>query len=232
VETDGLVTKSVTADWSAIRGQYELGAASVRALARAHAISHAAVLKRARVERWTRPDKRDTGGFVQAKAPPWYREAPPRGSVVQPRESTTQPDDDADPAASVCLLGSPGDIETKALIEQGRKLAANMMAELAVGSACEREIVEEIEAFTAADPDGRLRQAMLRQVNLASRATVLRNLATVVRTLAAAGAPAKLGKKEQRQAEAERVVASGKFATARPPTLALVNQAGNPRVKE
>lgn len=131
----------------------------------------------------------------------------PRGAVI------------AEVAVPAAL--APG-IESRDLIEGGRELAARMLDELSATTTHLGEIEQAIEEYTADDKDGRRRYAMLKAVNLASRSAVLKNIATVAKTLSEVSA-APGGKKADAAARAGKA-AAGKFAAPEMPKLVVNNR--------
>lgn len=188
-------------NWAVIRAAYEAGDISIRAMARDAGVSDAAVRKRARAEGWQkpkRPDKVHDGRPVaarDARAPTPARER--ASSMV------------ADAAAQ----------DPKAIAKRGHALVVRLLDELETTSSYVGELEGLIIAETAEDRDGRRRTAMLRAVELSSRAVVLKNLALAAKTLAEAGP----GKREE-AALAAKAANSGRFATPPPPKLVVDNR--------
>jgi hypothetical protein len=109
------------------------------------------------------------------------------------------------PAGAVSGANSPTDPD--AIVSAGRSLIARMLSEVDALTTHQGELAEVIELETADDRDLRRRDAMLRAIGLASRVTMIKNLAAAAKTFTemAGDGPAKdkVGKKDQAQAEAE-----------------------------
>lgn len=185
-------------DWSAIKTDYTTGDMSIRDLADWNKVSEAAIRKRAKAEGWVRLD-------AAPKAPKKRRDLTVSlGLANQP--------DEAEPAT-----------DPKDIVARGHSLALRMLNELNATTTRQGELEAMICEATEEDEGDRRREAMMRAVSLGGRAATLRTLAQAAKTLAetasAAAAPAQ-GKKEQRQAAAEKV--GGRFQVRQAPTLALV----------
>lgn len=179
-------------DWAAIRAAYESAEASDRALAREFGVSHTAIQKRAKQDGW-----------VKAAQP-----NRPSVGVYRPIPEIAAP-------PSLAAAGS------RDLIEGGRDLAVRLLDELDATTTHLGEIEALIEDYTADDKDGARRHAMLKAVNLSSRAVVLKNLALVAKTLSEVGAGGKKAEAASRAADAGK---SGKFAAPAAPKLVVNNR--------
>jgi hypothetical protein len=112
----------------------------------------------------------------------------------------------------------PVSSDPKDAVARGRDLAARLLDELSATTSHLGEVEQAIVDETAGDPDGRRRAALLRAVDLPRRAAVLKDLATVLRTLDAA-AP---GKKAEAEAAAGRA-GSGRYSVPGTPPKLVVN---------
>ncbi|MEG8040490.1 hypothetical protein QP166_14485 [Sphingomonas sp. LR60] len=109
-------------------------------------------------------------------------------------------------------------VEAGAIADHGRQLVARMFDELDAMTSYQGELEELIEVATASDEDDRRREAMMKAVSLPARSQIAKNLATTLKTINEAAAPAK-GKKAQAQ---ERAAAVGrKFGAIGAPTRTI-----------
>ena len=104
------------------------------------------------------------------------------------------------------------------IVGKGYNLIFRLLDELDASTSKIGELEMLIEAKVE---DPRQQAAMLRAVSLGGRANVIKALATAFKTWNEAKAPE--GKKAQRQANAEKVAAAGKFAPRGGPKLAVNN---------
>jgi len=184
-------------DWAAIRAAYEANDVSIRALATKYGVSHPAIHKRAKAEEWTRaprPDLKHTGN-------------------VSIGEATAAP--------AIPSLAEVAMVDPKVLVSQGRDLVARLFDELSASTMHRGELEKLIVEDTRDDADGRRRYAMMKAVNLSTRAAVLKNLATASKTLSET-VPT-LGKKEEARDRAAAASKSGRFATPPMPPKLVVN---------
>lgn len=138
----------------------------------------------------------------KAKAEGWERKEPPKHVKREPV------------VPAVVEVRPP--LKPEELTDRGRVLAGRLMDEL---DAVTAHLGELEDMIFSEESDPRRRQALMRALSLGERAMTLKNLATVLKTLGEAGAPA--GKKAERQAAAEAV--SGRFGVRQPPKLAVDN---------
>jgi hypothetical protein len=177
-------------DWKGIEADYRAGVMTIREIARWYGVSDTAIHKKARAEDWTRKPKAQTP-FEEAKA---QRSAPMQGEIIPP--ATVKPE---------------------ALTDRARVLTGRMIDELEAVTSHAGEL-EDMICREEGDP--RRRQALLRALSLSERSKTLKDLATTMKTLNEAAAPAG-GKKEEARRAAEG--AANKFATRTPPRLVADN---------
>lgn len=104
------------------------------------------------------------------------------------------------------------------IVARGHNLIFRLLDELDATTTHQTQLAEMIEAH---EEDPRRRAAMMKAIELPGRANVIKALATAFKTWNEAQAPE--GKKAQRQANAEKVAAAGKFAPRGGPKLAVNN---------
>lgn len=106
------------------------------------------------------------------------------------------------------------------IVGRGHNLIFRLLAELDATTTHGTELAEMIEAH---EEDPRRRAAMLKAVDLSSRANVVKALALAFKTWNESKAPD--GKKKAREAAAKDIAGSGsKFAARSGPRLAVVNK--------
>lgn len=177
-------------DWKGIETDFRAGVMTIREIARWYQISDTAIHKKAKAEGWERKPKQQTP-FEEAKA---QRAAPLQGDIIP-----------------------PASVKPEALTDRARTLTGRMLDELETVTSHVGEL-EEMICQEEGDP--RRRQALLRALALSERAKTLKDIATTMKTLNEAAAPAG-GKKEEAQRNAE--TAANKFATRTPPRLVADN---------
>lgn len=107
------------------------------------------------------------------------------------------------------------------LAEKARGLAGRMLDELDAVTSHHGEI-EDMICTEESDP--RRRQALLKALSLGERAMTLKNLSLTMKTLLEAAGDTAAGKKEQRQANGERVARTpGRYASPAAPKLIVDN---------
>lgn len=114
---------------------------------------------------------------------------------------------------------APVRAKSEDLVEKGRGLILNLMAELEVENANVNMLAELVEIETAEDRGVHRRRILEKALSLPTRAQAAKNLAAALSTLR----DAETGKKEQRQANAEAASSGGKFAAPSGPKLAVDN---------
>jgi hypothetical protein len=178
-------------EWAQIEREYLSSDDSIREIADRYAISEAAIRKRAKAKGWERPVR---------------KREPVRTLLPAPRAAQAVPVEPSEP------------IDAATIAENGRQLAARMLDELDAMTSYQGELEEAIEIMTANDEDENRRNAMMKAVSLPARSQILKNLASSLKTINEAGAPAK-GKKAQAQ---DRATAVGrKFGTIGAPTRTI-----------
>jgi hypothetical protein len=186
-----MAARKTAAEWARIQTEYLAGEASIREIADRHEISEAAIRKRAKAEGWERP--------VRTREPV-------RTLLPVPRPAPPEPRPPAEP------------VNAADIAERGRQLVGRMFDELEAITSYEGELEELIGIDTIHDENGQRRDAMLKAISLPARSQIAKNLATALKTINEAGAPAK-GKKAQAQ---ERAAAAGrKFGTIGAPTRSI-----------
>jgi hypothetical protein len=101
------------------------------------------------------------------------------------------------PEAAPAPVARAPDPSDPPIIAEGRALILRMLDELDAVTSYQGQLAEEIAVETAGDRDPRRRAAMLRAIDLSSRSTILKNLATATKTFAEVHGPGALGKKER-----------------------------------
>ena len=186
-----MAARKTAEEWSQIEREYLASDDSIREIADRYAISEAAIRKRAKAKGWKRP--------VRAREPV-------RTLLPAPRAPQAAPAEPREP------------LDAATIAENGRQLAARMLDELDTMTSYQGELEEAIEIMTANDEDESRRNAMMKAVSLPARSQILKNLATSLKTINEAAAPAK-GKKAQAQ---DRATAAGrKFGTIGAPTRTI-----------
>jgi transposase-like protein len=183
-----MAARKTEAEWDRIELEYLQGEVSVREIADRFNISDAAIRKRAKAQGWVRAVR------------------------------TAQSANFAEPAAPRALRAPAELVEAAQIAERGRQLVARMLDELDATTTHQGELEELIEAATEGDRDSRRRDGMLGAISLAARAKTLKELATALKTVNEAGAPA--GKKAAAQERASAV--APRFRQLGPPTLKAV----------
>ena len=177
-----------TADWQRIEVEYCGGDDSISEIADRHDISRAAIQQRAKAEKW-------------------QRKVAPRNQVQpEPRPPPPPPTDPDKPADAATIA------------DGGRGLVARMLDELDVVTTHRGELEDMIAAETSGDQNGDRRIAMMRAVDLPTRANTMKTLALALKTLNEASAPQ--GKKAAQQERANEI--AGRFRGVGPPTLKAV----------
>jgi hypothetical protein len=161
------MTERKSVDWEAIEREYRAGQLTVVEIGRQYGLSHTAINKRAKRDRWTRNladrvRKEVSARLVSEKASPEAERA-----AIEPAV-----------ARGVQVVR-----EHRASIGRGQRLLGALFGELEEASENRDEIEEAIEEETADDDNGKRRAIMLRAVALPSRAGVIVNLSNALRTL-------------------------------------------------
>jgi hypothetical protein len=184
-------------DWDALEAEWRFGNLSNVALGKKHNVSEGAIRKRSKVEGWEKGIER----------------AGPRQKPAPAREKPRPKAEKEDPAEAAKELPP---------MDMSLDVAKRLLAELDFYTAHLEDLQDDIYEDTKNDRSTQRRYAMLKAIDLGSRASTLK---TIQQTLAAAEAgKVPDGKKEQRQAAAAEVAKqSGRFSTARAP-LSLVKQ--------
>ena len=160
------MTKTAT-DWEAIEREYRAGQLSVSEIGRQYGVSHTAIQKRAKKFEWPRN--------LVAKV----REAVATKLVADEVAAETERQAiDVAAQRGVAIVR-----EHRTDIGKGRRLVELLMAELEGATLNVAEVEQAIEDETATDSNGQRRSAMLKAVSLATRAGVISNLATAMKTL-------------------------------------------------
>jgi transposase len=185
-----MAARKTEAEWDRIELEYLAGETSVREIADRFCISEGAIRKRAKAQGWMRAVRRPQSAYLRAP----IAERAPRAP--------------AEP------------VEAAQIAERGRQLVARMLDELDATTTHQGELEELIEAATEDDRDSRRRDGMLGAISLAGRAKTLKELATALKTVNEAGAPA--GKKAAAQDRAREVAGGSRFRAVGTPALSVV----------
>lgn len=133
----------------------------------------------------------DTAVHKKAKQEGWERKPKPESPFVQAKAQR--------PVQAEIL--PPPSIKPEALSDRARGIAGRMLDEL---ESVTSHLGEFEELICNDEGDPRRRQALLKAISLPERASTLKNLATAMKTLNEAAAPAG-GKKDEMQRRAEEV---------------------------
>ncbi len=186
-----MATRKTPDEWAEIQREYLSCSDSIREIADRYAISEAAIRKRAKAKGWERGAQKREPVRTLLPVP-----RAPQPAQAEPREP----------------------VDAGTIAETGRQLAARMFDELDAMTSYQGELEEAIEIMTANDENESRRDAMMKAVSLPARSQILKNLASSLKTINEAGAPAK-GKKAQAQ---DRATAVGrKFGTIGAPTRTI-----------
>jgi hypothetical protein len=154
-------------DWEAIEREYRAGQLTVVEIGRQHGLSHTAIRKRANRDGWTR----NLADRVRKE--------------VSARLISDSPEAERAAIEPAVARGVQVVREHRAFIWRGQRLVSALFSELEEASKNRAEIEAAIEEETAADDNGKRRAMMLRAVALPSRAGVIVNLSTALKTLIA-----------------------------------------------
>ena len=122
------------------------------------------------------------------------------------------------PKSEPVIMAGVDATDPEQIVGKGHNLIFRLLDELDAATTHHGELAELIEAH---EEDPRRRAAMMKAIELPGRANVIKALATAFKTWNESKAPE--GKKAQRQANAEKVAAAGKFAPRGGPKLAVNN---------
>jgi hypothetical protein len=158
-------------DWERIELDYRAGIKSVREIAAEHGISHTAINKRSKAEKWDR----DLQAKVRAKAEALVSKAAVSAEVSAERLATEKETVDANAAAIVAVrLRHRTDIS--GLLEEVRELAAELKFSREQMGSLERAV----EVLADGDDVDAMRKAMNRALSLGSRAGIAKTLAETI----------------------------------------------------
>lgn len=171
------------ADWEAVERAYRAGVLSIREIAAQHGLSDTAIRKRAKKEAWAR----DLTARVreQVRAELVRTEVRTQGANPETEAAIV-----AEAAAPVIVLVREHRKEIKNLRAMGETLLEQLEAAAGNRDALEALIIEDTAA--ADDPDASKgaqaaaaarRAAMLKAVSLPSHASILKDLATVMKSV-------------------------------------------------
>ena len=191
-----MARRKSTDEWAAIEAEYCRSDDSIREIADRHSIAEAAIRKRAKAEKWQRPDRK-----VRTTA-----------RCALPSEAAPPP-----PA-----LNPEAPIDAARIADGGRGLIGRMLDELDVVTSRRGELEDMIEAATDGDDEDDRRIAMDRAVSLPSRANTMKTLALALKTLNEASAPQ--GKKAAAQERANELAGGSRFRPVGKPSLSVVKQ--------
>lgn len=186
-----MANRKSASEWERIEREYCSTDDSVSEIADRYDISRAAIQKRAKSAKWERP-------VAPRKRVQLERQPPP--------PLATDPEQPLD-AASIA--------------DGGRSLVSRMLDELDVVTTRRGQLEEMIEAATDGDKDDDRRIAMMRAVDLPTRANTMKTLALALKTLNEASAPQ--GKKAAQQERANAVGGASRFTALGPPRPRALN---------
>jgi len=161
------MTERKSVDWEAIEREYRAGQLTVVEIGRQHGLSHTAINKRAKRDGWTRNLADKVREEVSARLVSESTE--PERAAIEPAV-----------ARGVQVVR-----EHRASIGRGQRLVSALFGELEEASENRDEIEAAIGEETEDDENGKRRAMMLRAVALPSRAGVIVNLSSALRTLVA-----------------------------------------------
>ena len=101
------------------------------------------------------------------------------------------------------------------IVEDGRALILRLLDELAAATTHIGELHQLIADHTAEDRDSRRRHAMQQAVNLSTRSTIMKNLASAAKALT----ETRPGKREEKAKAAQKAGSKGRFAVPAGPRL-------------
>lgn len=158
-------------DWERIEIEYRAGIKSVREIAVEHGISHTAINKRAKTQKWDR----DLQAKIKAKADALVSKAAVSAAVSAQRLATEHETVEANAAAIVAVrLRHRTDIA--GLLEEVRELAAELRFTREQLGSLERAV----EVLADGDDAGALRKAVDRALSLGNRAGIAKTLAETI----------------------------------------------------
>lgn len=160
-------TARPSVDWEGIEREYRGGQLSVAEIGRQFGVSHTAIQKKAKKNKWNRDLSEKVRSEIAARLV--------AEGLQQPREVATV--DDMATRGLNLILGHQSHI--------GRNIGAvsKLIEELHEASDNYDEIIEEIEEETRDDKNGKRRARMLAAVSLPSRANVAATLANALQKL-------------------------------------------------
>lgn len=154
-------------DWEAVEREYHAGQLSVSEIGRQYGISHTAINKRAKKEKWNR----DLASRVQ-------REVSAR--LVSEEVSNANAKQAIETAA---MRGVELVRQHRRALGRSQIIIEKLLAELESGTDNLYVIEEAIEDETAGDKDGKRRNMMLKAVSLSSRAQIAAALSVTIKNV-------------------------------------------------
>ncbi len=152
-------------DWEAIQRAYRAGQLSVREIARQYAISEGAVRKRAKADHWQRA--------LADKVREAVQEELVRGSAQHLRDDQI--------VQEHALVGADVVRQHRHAIGRGRDLTLRLLDELDAATTNVGVLQSMIEEATIGDKTPQRRNAMMRAVELPSRAGVIKDLSAAAK---------------------------------------------------
>ena len=152
-------------DWDAIERDYRLGQFTLRQIAKKHGVTAGGISRKAEKEKWVK----DLSQQVKEKT---------QAALIS---NSTQINADAVHVAvqtNVALI-----LEHRADIRESRALTKELLAELREAGESRAEIEDAVIDETSGDKNSKRRAIMLRAVALPSRAAVIGNLSSALKTL-------------------------------------------------
>jgi hypothetical protein len=160
-------------DWSAVEREYRAGQVSVRAIADAYQITEGAIRKRAKAKDW----KRDLSGRVrEAVRTKLLDDEGTHAGTQRQRARTEREIIETHSARGASIVR-----DHRGVIARGRDLTLRLIDELDAATTHVGELGEMIEEATAADKTTQRRNALMRAVELPSRAGVIKDLSAAAK---------------------------------------------------
>lgn len=152
----------------------------------------------------------DTAIRKRAKAQGWVR---PESAAPKPKQ---------EPLPDASIMAGVDATKPENIVGRGQNLILRLLDELDATTTHQGELADLIEAH---EDDPRRKAAMLKAIELPSRANVIKALATAFKTWSETQAMVPEGKKAQRKATAEdKAAQGGKFAPPTAPKLVVSNR--------
>lgn len=165
------------ADWEAVERDYRAGAKSIRQIAKEHAITHTAVLKRAEAENWPR----DLAGKIRAAANIQLAREVAKGQVsTQVATVSERGIVEANAALQVEIIRSH-----RSDITRARSVMQGLLDDLGVAASTRETLAATASKITADDKSGQRRSALLKAISIGEQAQTLETLTRSLQRLVA-----------------------------------------------